>query len=126
MRRIATISILAGLASGLPLIEASANEAWRRCGRAQHCYAAPYNGWALWRSYYGAQAELSFARRAFRANYYIARGYNPPSRYLGPPTNYYAERYSLDPYSYFSCPLAQRGDGVCVSQPPLSVVPNGG
>jgi len=65
---------------------------------------------------------LSFARRAARANHYVARGYVPRARYFGPPTNYYAERYALEPYSYFTCPLARRGDGVCAGQAPLSVM----
>ena len=126
MRRIAMFSALAALASGLPLVEAAAGEGFgfgRRASYDRYYYAAPYNSWAYWRAYYRAQAELSFARRAYRANYFVARGYNPPARHLGPPTNYYAERYALDPYSYFVCPLARRGEGVCVSQPPLSAVP---
>jgi hypothetical protein len=71
---------------------------------------SPY---AAWLAYYSAQAELSFARRAARANYYVATGRAPPARYFGPPTNYYAERYALEPYAYFNCPLARRGEGVC-------------
>jgi hypothetical protein len=122
MRRIVTTSALAALLSGVPLIEASAGEGYRFGPRVNY-YAAPYNSWAFWRGYYGAQADLSFARRAYRANYFVARGYNPPSRYLGPPTNYYAERYALDPYSYFACGLARRGEGICSATPPLSSVP---
>jgi hypothetical protein len=125
MRRIATISALAALMSGVPLIEASAGEGYRYGPGPYYYYAppAPYNSFAFWRSYYRAQADLSFARRAYRANYFVARGYNPPSRRVGPPTNYYAERYALEPYSYFDCPLARRGEGVCANQPPLSGVP---
>src|SRR5512145_2194703 len=102
MRRIATVSALAALLSGLPLIEAAAGEVCRN-GRRGHCHyaAAPYNSWAYWRGYYGAQADLAGARRTLRANHFVARGYNPPSRHFGPPTNYYAERSALDPYSYF-------------------------
>jgi hypothetical protein len=123
MRRIATVSALAALLSGLPLIEASAGEGCRQGRRGPCYYTTPSNSWAFWRDYYRAQADLSFARRAYRANYFVARGYNPPSRYLGPPTNYYAERYALDPYSYFVCGLARRGEGICSSTPPLSAVP---
>jgi hypothetical protein len=144
MRRIATISALAALLSGLPLIEASAGEGYRYNGRrAPYFYAppppsfsffgapfalygppAPYNSYARWLGYYNAQADVSFARRNFRANHVVGRGYNPPqARYIGPPTNYYAERYALEPYSYFDCPLARRGEGVCANQPPLSAVP---
>jgi hypothetical protein len=113
MRRIATISALAALLTGLPLIEAAAGERCRH-GRRGHCYyAAPYNSWDAWRAYYGAQGELSFARRAYRSRYFVARGYHPPGRYFGPPTNYYAESYALDPYAYFNCPLARRGAGIC-------------
>jgi hypothetical protein len=119
MRRTVTIVSLAALVSGLPLFEAEARDR-ARYGRP-HYYAAPANPWAAWRAYYGAQADLSFARRAYRANHYVARGYNPPHA-LGPPTNYYAERYALEPYSYFSCPLARRGEGVCAGQAPLSVL----
>ena len=124
MRRIAIVSALAALLSGLPLMEASAGEVCRNSRRG-HCYyaAAPYNSFAYWRAYYNAQADLAAARRAWRANHFVARGYNPPSRTFGPPTNYYAERYALDPYSYFVCPLARRGEGVCSSTPPLSAVP---
>jgi hypothetical protein len=123
MRRIATISALAALFVGLPLIEASAGEGYRRGWRLYGYYPAPYNSYAYWRAYYDAQADVSAARRAFRNNYFVARGYNPPSRYLGRPTNYYAETYSLDPYAYFNCPLARRGEGVCPNLPPLSSVP---
>ena len=131
MYRIATIAALAALMSGLPLLEAAAGERYRN-GRPAYFYGgpappsfyvAPANPWAAWRSYYAAQAELSFARRAARANYYVATGRVPPARYLGPPTNYYAERYALEPYSYFTCPLARRGEGVCANLPPLSAVP---
>jgi hypothetical protein len=132
MRRFATISVLAALLSGLPLINEAAAEGYRN-GRPYffgpayygppYGYAAPHNSYAFWRSYYRAQADLSLARRNFRANYFVAHGYNPPSRVLGPPTNYYAERYTLDPYSYFVCPLARRGEGVCSATPDLSAVP---
>jgi hypothetical protein len=129
--RIATISALAVLMAGLPLLEAAAGERYRNGRRAYfyagpmppYAYAVPPNPWAAWRAYYTGQAELSFARRAARANYYVATGRVPPARYFGPPTNYYAERYSLDPYAYFNCPLARRGEGICVSTPPLSAVP---
>jgi hypothetical protein len=131
MYRIATIAALAVLMSALPLLEAGAGERYRN-GRQgyfyggappPYLYAVPANPWGAWRAYYGAQAELSFARRAARANYYVATGRAPPARYFGPPTNYYAERYALDPYSYFNCPLARRGEGVCANLPPLSAVP---
>ena len=124
MRRIVTISALAALLSGLPLIAAGAGD--RSCSsRRAGCsyYTAPVSAYAAWLAYYRAQAELSFARRAARANYYVATGRAPPSRYFGPPTNYYAERYALEPYAYFNCPLARRGEGVCASLPTLSVVP---
>jgi hypothetical protein len=144
MRRIATFSALAALLSGVPLIGASAGEGYPYNGRRApylygpapppppfnflygappYGYAAPYNSWALWRGYYNAQADISFARRNFRANYHVGRGYNPPTRHIGPPTNYYAERYSLEPYSFFDCPLARRGEGICANQPALSAVP---
>lgn len=119
MRRIATISALAALLSGLPLIEAEAHDRYGY-GRPGYFYAAPVNPWAAWRAFYGAQADLSSARRAYRANAYVARGYRPPSHVFGPPTNYYAEQYAQEPYSYFTCPLARRGEGVCASQAPLS------
>jgi hypothetical protein len=130
-QRIASIAALAGLLSGLPLLQATAGEGYGNGRRAYlyggpvapYVYAVPANPWAAWRAYYGAQAELSFARRAGRANYYVATGRAPPARYFGPPTNYYAERYALDPYSYFNCPLARRGEGVCANLPPLSAVP---
>jgi hypothetical protein len=122
MRRIATISVLAALFAGAPLMEASAGEGYRRGWGLYAYYPAPYNSYAYWRAYYRAQADVSAARRAYRANYFVARGYNPP-RHLGPPTNYYAERYALDPYAYFNCPLARRGEGVCSALPPLSAVP---
>jgi hypothetical protein len=123
MRRIATIAALAALFAGLPLIEASAGEGYRYGRRAYAYYPSPYNSYAYWRAYYRAQADLSFARRAYRANYFVVRGYNPPSRYFRAPTNYYAEQYALDPYAYFNCPLARRGEGVCADLPPLSAVP---
>ncbi len=132
MRRIATIAALAALLPGLPLVEASAGEGYRYGPAGPFAYffapsygynPAPHKSYAFWRPYYRAQADRSFARRAFRANYFVAHGYNPSSRYRGPPTNYYAERYALEPYSYFDCPLARRGEGICANQPPLSAVP---
>jgi hypothetical protein len=140
MRRIATISALAALLTGLPLADASAGGGRRGpfgygpFGYGPFAYffgppaynPAPHRSYAFWLPYYREQAERSFARRAWRANYYVGHGYNPPSRQLGPPTNYYAERYALEPYSYFDCPLARRGDGVCGSQVPLSVLSDGG
>jgi len=132
MRRIATVSALAALAVGLPLLEAEAGNGCCRHGRRAALHYAPpppppsawYNApsryygvtanpWFAWRAYYDAQADVSFARRALRGSYYTAAGRAIPSRYFGPPTNYYAERYSLEPYSYFNCPLARRGDGIC-------------
>lgn len=119
MRRIATIAAFAALLTGSPLLEAWAGDGCCRNGRRGYrappagYYVVPANPYAAWRAYYGAQAELSFARRAARGNYYVATGRAIPSRYFGPPTNYYAERYSLDPYAYFTCPLARRGDGIC-------------
>jgi hypothetical protein len=118
--RIAGISGLAALALSLPLLEAAAGERYRH-GRRAHYHAAPTpyyyvppaSPWEAWRAFYDAQAELSFARRAARANYYVATGRVPPARYFGPPTNYYAERYATEPYSYFNCPLARRGEGIC-------------
>ena len=119
MRRIATVSALATLLAGLPLLEADAGNGCCRHGRrAAATYAPPAayapvaRPWEAWRAYYDAQAEISFARRAARGGYYTG-GRAIPSRYFGPPTNYYAERYSLEPYSYFNCPLARRGDGIC-------------
>ncbi len=85
--------------------------------------ADPRRSYAFWLPFYREQAERSFARRAWRANYYVGFGYNPPSRRLGPPTNYYAEDYAREPLSYFDCPLARRGEGICSNQPPLSGVP---
>jgi hypothetical protein len=122
MHRIAPLSVLAALLSILPLATASAGDG-HRYGRRAYFYAVPASPWEAWRAYYAAQAELSFARRAARANYYVATGRAPPARYFGPPTNYYAERYALDPYSYFTCPQARRGEGICASTPPLSAVP---
>ena len=122
MRRIATIAALAALFAGAPVLgawEASAGDGCCRNGRrayyraAPPVYVVPANPWAAWRAYYGAQAELSAARRAARGNYYVATGRTIPSRYFGPPTNYYAERYTLSPYAYFNCPLARRGEGIC-------------
>ena len=125
MRRIATISLLAALLSGLPLVEASARDGYRYRGPAYY-YAVPVSPFAAWRAYCGAQADLSFARRAARANHYVARGtyYAPRHYFRGPPTNYYAESYSLEPYSYFTCPLARRGEGICPGQVPLSALSN--
>jgi hypothetical protein len=127
MRRIATIAGFAALLSGAAVLEASAGDGCCRNGRRAHlyappAYAVPANPWAAWRAYYGAQAEVSGARRAVRGNYYVATGRALPSRYFGPPTNYYAEQYALDPYSYFNCPLARRGEGICPNLPPLSAL----
>jgi hypothetical protein len=127
MRRVATVSVLAALLVAVPILEASA-EGCCRNGRRAHfygppVYAVPANPWAAWRAYYGAQAEISAARRTARANYYVATGRTIPSRYFGPPTNYYAESYAREPYSYFNCPLARSGAGVCTNLPPLSAVP---
>jgi hypothetical protein len=128
MRRIATVSALAALAVGLPLLEADAGNGCCRHGRrAAFHYAPPPAGfyapsryygvtarpWDAWRAYYDAQADVSGARRALRGSFYSATGRAVPSRYFGPPTNYYAEQYSLVPSSYFNCPLARRGDGIC-------------
>ena len=120
MRRIATVAALAALFAGVPVLgawEASAGDGCcrngRRAYRAPSAYAVPARPWAAWRAYYGAQAELSWARRAARGKHYVATGRAIPSRFFGPPTNYYAERYSLEPYAYFTCPLARRGEGVC-------------
>jgi hypothetical protein len=108
------MSALVALLAGLPLMEAVAGD---RCcrGRRAHLYAPrPVLGpFEYWRAYYEAQAEVSFARRAGRANYYVATGRVIPSRYFGPPTNAYAEYYALHPYAYFNCPLARRGEGIC-------------
>jgi len=146
MRRIATVSALAALLSGLPLVEASAGGGvrYRPAGYGPAGYgpsasfgpfgyffgppgyaADPRKSYAFWRPYYTAQAERAGARRVWRGNYFVAFGYNPPSRLLGPPTNFYAENYALDPLSYFGCPLARRGEGICSNQPPLSAVPAG-
>ena len=128
MRRIATFSALAALAVGLPLMQAEAGNGCCRHGRRAAYYYAPpstwfsapsryygvtANPWEAWRAYYDAQADVAGARRALRGSFYTATGRAVPSRYFGPPTNYYAERYSLEPYSYFNCPLARRGDGIC-------------
>jgi hypothetical protein len=114
MCRIATISALAALLLGLPLVEALAGDRCCRNGRRAYLNAPSLGGpYEAWRAYYDAQADISSARRAARANYYVATGRALPSRYTGPPTNYYAEQYALDPYAYFSCPLARRGDGIC-------------
>jgi hypothetical protein len=43
----------------------------------------------------------------------VATGRALPSRYFGPPTNYYAEHYALNPYAYFNCDMARRGEGIC-------------
>jgi hypothetical protein len=124
MRHVTTVAALAALISGAVVLEASAGDGCCRHRRAHLYapppYAVPVNPWAAWRAYYSAQAEVSFARRAGRANWFAATGRAVPSRYFGPPTNAYAERYALDPYSYFTCPLARRGDGICAGQPPLS------
>jgi hypothetical protein len=123
MRRIAAISALAVLMSGLPFMEAAAGDGVRCCNaRRGHLYApsaapfgyAPIGPWEYWRAFYGTQAEVARARRVVRGNYYVATGRVVPSRYFGPPTNYYAEQYALDPYAYFNCPLARRGEGICV------------
>jgi hypothetical protein len=124
VRRIATISAFAVLMAGLPLIEAAAGDGHHyRNGRRGCCYAAsaaPYyytapgvGPWEYWRAYYEAQAEVARARRVVRGNYFVATGRVVPSRYFGPPTNYYAEQYALDPYAYFNCPMARRGEGIC-------------
>ncbi|MFZ1106239.1 MAG: hypothetical protein WAN86_25820 [Hyphomicrobiaceae bacterium] len=113
MRQIATMSALAALLVGVPIVEALA-EGCCRPGRRAYFYAPPpLNPFAAWRAYYGAQAEVSFARRAGRARYYGATGRAVPSRYFGPPTNAYAEDYALNPYAYFNCPMARRGEGIC-------------
>jgi hypothetical protein len=138
MRRIAIIAALAALLSGLPLAAASAGGGHRGYSYGPdgglfgyffgppppaYGYApAPHRSWAFWRGYYAGQANVAGARRYYRGNYFVARGYNPPSPHFGPPTNYYAERYTLEPYSYFNCPLARRGEGVCANQMPLSVL----
>jgi hypothetical protein len=113
VRKIAALSALAALLAGLPLVEALAHD--RRHGRRAHLYGpSPYtNPYEYWLGYYRAQAEVSFARRAGRARYYAATGRAVPSRYFGPPTNYYAEYYALNPYAYFNCDLARRGEGIC-------------
>jgi hypothetical protein len=120
MRRIATIAALAALFAGVPVLEAWAGDGCCRNGRGAYYravppayYAVPANPWAAWRAYFGAQADLSAARRAARGNYFIATGRTIPSRYFGPPTNYYAERYALEPYAYFNCSLARTGAGIC-------------
>jgi hypothetical protein len=118
MRRIATAAALAALFAGVPVLDAWAGGGCCGNGRRAYyrvapVYAVPPNPYAAWRAYYDAQAELSFARRAARGKYYVATGRAIPSRFFGPPTNYYAERYYLDPYAYFNCPLARRGDGIC-------------
>ena len=128
MRRIATVSALAAVLSALPLLDAFAGDRCCRHARRAYFYAppayvVPANPWAAWRAYYQAQADLNFARRTARANYFAATGRVPPARYFGPPTNAYAERYALEPYSYFNCPQARRGEGICASVPPLSAVP---
>jgi hypothetical protein len=123
MRRTATVSALAAVLSTLPLMDAFAGDRCCRHARRAYFYAAPANPWAAWRAYYQTQADLNFARRTARANYFAATGRVPPARYFGPPTNAYAERYALEPYSYFNCPQARRGEGICASVPPLSAVP---
>jgi hypothetical protein len=112
MRRIATISALAALLVGASIVEALA-EGCCRPDRRVYFYAPPLNPFAAWRAYFEAQAEVSFARRAGRARYYAATGRAVPSRYFGPPTNAYADDYALNPYAYFNCPLARRGEGIC-------------
>jgi hypothetical protein len=129
MRRIATISALAALMTGAAALEASAGDGCCRRGAYFYgppAYVVPANPWAAWRAYYGAQAEVSAARRAGRANYFAATGRAIPSRVFGPPTNYYAERYAREPYSYFTCGLARRGEGICPGQAPLSAVSDWG
>jgi hypothetical protein len=113
MHRIATMTALAALLVGLPLAEALAGQKCCRNGRGVHFYAPPPNPFEAWRAYYSAQAAIAAARRAARANYYVATGRAVPSRYFGPPTNAYAEHYALHPYAYFNCPLARRGEGIC-------------
>jgi hypothetical protein len=115
VRKTAAISALAALLAGVPLVEALAHDRCCRHGRRAYFYAPPplARPYEYWLSYYGAQAEVSFARRAGRARYYAATGRAVPSRYFGPPTNYYAEHYALDPYAYFNCDLARRGVGIC-------------
>jgi hypothetical protein len=115
VRQIATVSALAALLVGMPLVEAMAGERCCRHGRRAYFYAPPSlaRPFEAWRAYYEAQAEVSFARRAGRARYYAATGRAIPSRYFGPPTNAYAEYYALNPYSYFNCPMARRGEGIC-------------
>jgi hypothetical protein len=114
MRQIATKFALAALLVALPVAEALAEGCCRPARRA-YFYAPPplWSPFEAWRADYGAQAEISFARRAGRARYYAATGRAVPSRYFGPPTNAYAEDYALNPYAYFNCPLARRGDGIC-------------
>jgi hypothetical protein len=114
------LSAFAALLAAVPLAAAAAGDGCCRHARRGHFYYAPPAGYAVspspyadWRAYYEDQAALSFARRNARANYYVATGRTAPSRYFGPPTNYYAEHYALDPYAYFNCPLARRGEGVC-------------
>jgi hypothetical protein len=115
VRKIATLSGIAALLAGLPLVEALAQDRCCGQGRRAHFYAPPtfVNPFEAWLGYYRAQAEVSFARRAGRARYYAATGRAVPSRYFGPPTNYYAEYYALNPYAYFNCPMARRGEGIC-------------
>ena len=127
MRRIATIAGLAVLVSGAAITDAAAGDGCCRKPRRAYVhapagYVVPVRPWDAWRAYYDAQAEVSGARRAIRGSYYAATGRALPSRYFGPPTNYYAEYYSLDPYTYFTCPLARRGEGICPNQAPLSGV----
>ena len=114
MRQIATVSALVALLVGLPLVEALAQGCCRP-GRRAYLYAPPplRSPYQAWLAYYRAQDEVSFARRVGRANYYAATGRVIPSRYFGPPTNFYAEYYALHPYSYFNCPMARRGEGIC-------------
>ena len=131
MRRTAILlPLFAAALTGVPLLPADAGDGCCRHGQRAFLhappaafYVAPASPYEAWRAYYGSQAEVSFARRAARASAYVATGRAIPSRYLGPPTNAYAESYALEPYSYFNCPLARRGEGVCPSLPPLSVVP---
>jgi hypothetical protein len=116
MRHVATISALALLMLGLPLADAEAGGRCCRHGRPVGYVVGPpawLRPYEVWLAYYRAQAELSYARRAAQADFYVATGRALPSRYFGPPTNTYAEQYARDPYAYFSCPQARRGEGVC-------------
>jgi hypothetical protein len=126
MRRIATpIAAVSALAAVLLALAASPASACHRYGRhpcGYGYYGYGYNGFGYgpgprpfeaWRAYYDEQAARSYARRTASANFYVATGRALPSRYFGPPTNYYAERYSQNSYLYFFCDLARRGEGTC-------------